>query len=84
MKLEAAAAPGRLGNGILNPSLTPRELEIVTLITHGRSNREIAEELVLSVRTVERHIENIYAKLGLHGKAARAAVAAHALRHGIA
>jgi DNA-binding NarL/FixJ family response regulator len=50
------------------------------LIASGRSNREIADALVLSVRTVERHIENVYAKLGVHGQAARAAVAAYAAR----
>jgi DNA-binding NarL/FixJ family response regulator len=62
-------------------ALTPREREIVLLIAGGRSNREIAEALVLSVRTVERHVENIYAKLGVHGQAARAAVAVYAAQH---
>jgi non-specific serine/threonine protein kinase len=61
--------------------LTPREREVVALIARGFANSEIAEQLVLSVRTVERHIENIYDKVGAHGKAARAAVTAFALRH---
>jgi non-specific serine/threonine protein kinase len=61
-------------------ALTPREREVAGLIARGRSNREIADRLVLSVRTVERHVENIYAELGLCGKAARAAVASYALR----
>jgi DNA-binding CsgD family transcriptional regulator len=61
--------------------LTSREWEVAELIAEGRSNREIAETLVLSVRTVERHIENIYGKLGLCGKAARASVAAYVFRH---
>ncbi|MCC6178241.1 MAG: tetratricopeptide repeat protein, partial [Chloroflexi bacterium] len=62
-------------------SLTPREREIVALIAGGLSNREIATRLVLSVRTVERHIENVYNRLGITGKAGRAIVTAYALRH---
>jgi DNA-binding NarL/FixJ family response regulator len=64
-------------------SLTPREREVAALIARGHTNNEIAEALVLSVRTVERHIENIYEKIGTHGKAARTAVAAFALRQGL-
>jgi DNA-binding NarL/FixJ family response regulator len=64
--------------------LTPREREVSALIARGFTNSQIAEQLVLSVRTVERHIENIYAKLGAHGKAARAAVTAFALQHRLA
>jgi DNA-binding NarL/FixJ family response regulator len=61
-------------------SLTPRELEILALLVAGQSNRVIAEGLVLSERTVARHIANIYEKTGAHG---RAEVTAHALRHRI-
>ena len=60
--------------------LTTRESEILTLLAQGRSNQEIAAGLVLSVRTVERHISNIYEKLGLEGRTARTAAAAHAHR----
>src|SRR5262249_37722738 len=59
--------------------LTPRELEVLRLIAAGKSNQEIARELVLSVRTVERHISNIYSKAGASGTAARAAATAYAL-----
>jgi DNA-binding NarL/FixJ family response regulator len=46
-------------------SLTPRELEILGLIAEGRSNAAIAEQLVVTKRAVERHINSIFLKLGL-------------------
>ena len=55
----------------------------MALIAEGRSNREISEALTLSVRTVERHIENVYNRLGISGRAGRAIVTAYALRHGV-
>jgi pimeloyl-ACP methyl ester carboxylesterase/DNA-binding CsgD family transcriptional regulator len=51
--------------------LSGRELEVLTLAARGHDNAAIAAELGLSVRTVERHLQNIYDKLGLHGKSAR-------------
>lgn len=48
--------------------LTPREHEIAELAANGRSNREIADHLVLSVRTVENHLAAVYAKLGIEGR----------------
>ena len=68
---------------VSSSGLTEREAEILRLIAMGRSNREIADELVLSIRTVERHISNLYAKLGVDGRTARAAVTAHAFRLGL-
>jgi pimeloyl-ACP methyl ester carboxylesterase/DNA-binding CsgD family transcriptional regulator len=57
--------------------LTSREREVLALLVAGRSNREIAGDLVLSERTVARHVANMYEKLGVHG---RAEVTAYALR----
>jgi two-component system response regulator NreC len=52
-----------------NNGLTPREIEILRLIARGNSNRQIAEILSLSVRTVDTHRSNLMAKLGLHDRA---------------
>jgi pimeloyl-ACP methyl ester carboxylesterase/DNA-binding CsgD family transcriptional regulator len=59
--------------------LSPRELDILRLAAQGRDNDAIASELVLSVRTVERHLQNAYAKLGLQGRTARTAAVARLL-----
>ncbi len=56
--------------------LSPRELEVLRLVARGLSNDKVAGRLYLSPRTVERHLSNIYAKLGLSGKSARAGAAA--------
>jgi pimeloyl-ACP methyl ester carboxylesterase/DNA-binding CsgD family transcriptional regulator len=58
------------------PELSARELEVLGLVAAGLDNEGIAARLYLSVRTVERHLSNIYAKLGVSGKAAREAAAA--------
>ena len=58
------------------PDLSSREVEVLALVADGLSNEEVAARRFLSVRTVERHLSNIYAKLRVSGKAARAAAAA--------
>jgi len=58
------------------PELSERELAVLELVADGMSNEAIAARLVISPRTVERHLSNVYAKLRLTGKAARAAAAA--------
>jgi pimeloyl-ACP methyl ester carboxylesterase/DNA-binding CsgD family transcriptional regulator len=60
--------------------LTEREVEVLRRLAGGKTNREIAEELFVSVRTVERHIANIYAKIGTRG---RANATAYALTRGL-
>ena len=61
--------------------LSARELEILRLAAEGRTNVEIGHALTLSVRTVERHLSNAYDKLGVSGKAARAAAVARVVAH---
>jgi DNA-binding NarL/FixJ family response regulator len=58
--------------------LSPRERDVLRLIAAGQSNKQIAAELFLSVHTIERHITNLYAKIGARG---RADATAWALRH---
>jgi DNA-binding CsgD family transcriptional regulator len=60
--------------------LTPRELQVLRLVAAGARNRAIAGELVLSERTVERHLANIFAKLRV---STRAAATAYAYEHGL-
>ena len=64
----------------VDAALTSRETEILQLIASGATNREIAEKLVISTRTVERHITHIYGKIGARGKAD---ATAYALRHSL-
>ena len=59
--------------------LSSRELEVLRLAADGKDNEEIARTLSLSVRTVERPLQNIYAKLDLQGQAARTAAVARLL-----
>lgn len=84
-QLAALPGPAREATRDALPDyLTRREAEVLRLIAAGESNQAIATLLVLSVRTVERHISNIYAKIGAEGTASRAVATAYALRHGLA
>jgi DNA-binding CsgD family transcriptional regulator len=69
-----AASSGNLAG------LSTRETEVLVLMSGGASNQEIAEALVLSVRTVERHVNGLYKKIGARG---RADATAYAARHGL-
>ena len=60
--------------------LTRREVEVLSLVTAGKTDREIAEELIISVRTVTTHVSNIFNKIGV---ANRVEAAAYAIRQGL-
>ena len=68
--------PGRTVPAAELSELSEREREVLELVAEGMSNEEIGERLFLSTRTVERHLSNVYAKLRVSGKSARAAAAA--------
>jgi pimeloyl-ACP methyl ester carboxylesterase/DNA-binding CsgD family transcriptional regulator len=73
---ELHAFLGEPSAGDALPELSSRERDVLALVAEGLSNEDIAARLCLSVRTVERHLSNIYAKLRVSGKAGRAAAAA--------
>jgi DNA-binding NarL/FixJ family response regulator len=75
-RLDRVAAGARSGAG----GLTSRELEVLALVARGRSNRVIASDLVISEKTVARHVSNIFTKLGL---SSRAEATAYAYEHGL-
>ena len=60
----------------LTELLSARELDVLRVASEGLDNEAIAGRLHLSVRTVERHLQNVYGKLGLHGRTARTAAVA--------
>lgn len=78
---EAGAEPaerevaGLLGDAEVPGGLSPREVEVLRLVAIGRSNPAIAAELVLSEKTVARHLSNIFAKLNVSSRTAAAAFA---------
>ena len=63
-------------------SLTTRESEVLLWISHGKSNREIGEILSISPRTVNKHLEQIFEKLGVENRASAAARAVRTLARG--
>jgi DNA-binding CsgD family transcriptional regulator len=83
--VDLGAAPDLARVELLKPTtpvdthgLSPRELQVLRLVAAGRTNRRIAAELVLSERTVDRHVSNIFTKLRV---SSRAAATAYAYEH---
>jgi DNA-binding NarL/FixJ family response regulator len=69
------ALPGR---GATGHRLTARELQVLRLLATGKTNHAIATDLVVADKTVDRHVTNIFAKLGV---SSRAAATAYAYQH---
>jgi len=76
VRLPAIVVDGEAGDG----RLSVRELEILALVASGKSNRAIAADLVLSEKTVARHVSNILTKLGV---ASRSQATAYAFKHSL-
>ena len=76
----SAAGHGRGVRGALPGGLTPRQVEVLRLVSRGLSNREIADRLTISSRTAEHHVQDIYLKVGV---TSRAAAALFAMEHGL-
>jgi DNA-binding CsgD family transcriptional regulator len=79
--LAQAQALSRKSGTRLPGGLTARELEVLRLVATGKTNRAIAADLILSEKTVARHVSNIFTKLGL---SSRAAATAYAYEHDLA
>jgi DNA-binding CsgD family transcriptional regulator len=77
---DATASDRSLGGAAYPSGLSAREVEVLRLVAAGKTNRDIAVELVISEHTVGRHLQNIYAKLGV---STRAAATAFAFEHGL-
>ncbi len=78
--IEAAGQPRARTRGIWPGGLSDREVEVLRLVARGLSNRQVAEALVISVRTAEHHVQHIYTKIG---GSTRAAAALFAMEHGL-
>jgi DNA-binding CsgD family transcriptional regulator len=64
-----------LNERAIRHGLTPRELEVLQLVAHGRTNQEIADTLFISIPTVKRHLTTIFGKLGVSTRGDAAAFA---------
>lgn len=75
-----AAGHRRRARPALPAGLSSREAEVLRLLAIGRTTKEVAEQLVISAKTADRHVQNIYAKIGV---STRGAAALFAIEHGI-
>ena len=75
--LKVIAPGGKIDPKIFEEDLgvTGREAEVLTWVAYGKTNKEIAEVLDISVRTVNKHLEQLYAKIGADNRTAAAMIA---------
>ena len=71
----AGEQPPPVKSNVGDFGLTPRELDVLRLLVGGHSDREIGEALFIGTRTVQTHVANLFAKLGVNARAEAAAVA---------
>ena len=79
--IDAARVTERSAPAVGADELTAREVDILRLVASGRSDAQVAQELVVSLRTVHSHLRSVYRKLGVHS---RTAATRHALECGLA
>jgi predicted ATPase/DNA-binding CsgD family transcriptional regulator len=79
--VELVASVGARTDADVAAGLTPREIDVLALVATGRTDAEVAEQLVVSLRTVHAHLRSVYRKLDLH---TRSAATRYALEHGLA
>jgi DNA-binding NarL/FixJ family response regulator len=77
--LSLSEADGQVPSRLLTASLTPRETEVLSWIAKGKTNRDVGEILGMSPRTVNKHLEHVFEKLGVETRAAAAALASREL-----
>jgi DNA-binding NarL/FixJ family response regulator len=75
-----AEVQARLDERATHPSLTPREVQVMQLVAHGKRNKEIASSLTISEETVQVHLKNIFSKLHVNDRTAALNIA---VRRGI-
>ena len=76
-RASAATGSARTGGDALTALLTPAELRVALAVGHGATNRDAAEQLFISAKTVDHHLRSIYRKLGLRSRAQLIALLAH-------
>jgi len=67
--------PSAAASGTAETPLTPREVEVLTLVAQGLTNGQIGRQLFISTKTVSVHVSNLLAKLGAAGRTEAAAIA---------
>ncbi|MGY4827200.1 response regulator [Sphaerotilaceae bacterium SBD11-9] len=73
--LQRRAEPSAAASRLSTASLTPREAEVLSWVAKGKTNRDVGEILGMSPRTVNKHLEHVFEKLGVETRAAAAALA---------
>ena len=73
--MQRRAEPSAAANRLSTASLTPREAEVLSWVAKGKTNRDVGDILGMSPRTVNKHLEHVFEKLGVETRAAAAALA---------